>query len=70
DIVKTISILKLKKIIRMKMDVDERIRELQEEDMNKNLDEIMMYQKEAVELQTYMKQLSNDTGIVVMPVVK
>lgn len=70
DIVKTISILKLKKILKMKMDVDDRIRELQEEGVQQNIEEIFTYQKEAMELHRYMKQLSADTGIVVMPVVK
>ncbi|MFN0276176.1 MAG: DNA primase [Chitinophagales bacterium] len=70
DIVKTISLLKLKKIIKMKMEVDDRIRDLQQDDLHKNIDEIMMYQKEAMELQSYIKKLSADTGIVVMPVVK
>lgn len=70
DIVKTISLLKLKKIIKMKMDIDERIQDLQQEDLQKNIEEILLYQKEAVELQSYIKQLSADTGIVVLPVVK
>jgi len=70
DIVKTISLLKLKKMLKMKMDVDQRIKELQEAGMSENLDEIMMCQKEAMDIQGYIKQLSQDTGIVVMPVMK
>jgi DNA primase len=70
DIVKTISLLKLKKIIKMKYEVDERIKELQSHDLEKNIDEIIMCQKEVMELQEYIKKLSADTGIVIMPVVK
>ncbi|MBC8173400.1 MAG: DNA primase [Chitinophagales bacterium] len=70
DIVKTISLLKLKKMIKMKMDVDEKIKELQEKGMAENMDEILMCQKEAIDIQGYIRQLSKDTGIVVMPVVK
>ncbi len=70
DIVKSISMLKLKKIIKMKTDVDLRIKELQTESLEKNYDEIMMCQKESMQLQGFIKKLSMDTGTVVLPVMK
>lgn len=70
DIVKSISILKLKKMIKMKMDVEERLKELQNETGAANIEEIMLCQKEVMELQTYIRKLSSDTGTVVVPVIK
>jgi DNA primase len=70
DIVKSISMLKLKKIIKMKSDVDNRIKELQAESTDNNYDEIMLCLRESMQLQTFINKLSNDTGTVVLPVVK
>lgn len=70
DIVKTISLLKIKKMIRMKMEVEERIQELEKESVDKNFDEILLYQKEILDIHEYIKKLSLDTGIVAIPVVK
>ena len=70
DIVKSISLLKLKKIIRMKQEVDNRIKELQSANDPGDLDEIMMCQKESIQLQQFIRKLSADTGTVVLPVVR
>ncbi len=70
DIVKAISILKLKKIIKMKNDVEIRLKELQELSINDNYDEIMLCQKESIQLQSFIKKLAADTGTVVLPYLK
>ncbi len=70
DIVKSISLLKLKKIIRMKQEVDNRIKELQSATEPADLDEIMMCQKESIQLQQFIRKLSADTGTVVLPIVR
>lgn len=67
DIVKSISLLKLKKIIRMKQDVDNRIKELQHDTSEHGIQEIMLCQKESIQLQQFIRKLSSDTGTVVLP---
>jgi DNA primase len=68
DIVKSISMLKLKKILKMKMDVESRLKELQGAADERNQEEITLCQKEVIELQNYIRKLSGDTGTVVVPV--
>ena len=70
DIVKSISMLKLKKIIKMKSDVEARLKELQAESVTNNYEEIMLCQKETMQLQQFIKKLSADTGTVVLPYLK
>ncbi len=67
DIMKSISMLKLKKILKMKMDVEARLQELQNDPIHNNMEEMMLCQKEVMELQGYIKKLSGDTGTVVVP---
>ena len=67
DIMKSISMLKLKKILKMKMDVETRLQELQNDPIHNNIEEMMLCQKEVMELQGYIKKLSGDTGTVVVP---
>lgn len=67
DIVKSISLLKLKKIIRMKQDVDNRIKELQHDTSENGIQETMLCQKESIQLQQFIRKLSTDTGTVVLP---
>lgn len=67
DIMKSISMLKLKKILKMKMDVEARLQELQNDPIHNNIEEMMLCQKEVMELQGYIKKLSGDTGTVVVP---
>lgn len=70
DIIKSISLLKLKKIIRMKQEVDNRIKELQSATEPADLEEIMMCQKESIQLQQFIRKLSADTGTVVLPIAR
>ena len=70
DIIKTISFLKLKKVLKMKLEIDERIKELQHQSTESNYDEIVLNQKQAMQLQAIIKRLSADMGLVVMPVVR
>ena len=69
DIVKSISLLKLKKIIKMKHDVDLRIQELSTSTDELATDEIRMCMKESMQLQTIIHKLAKDTGTTVLPVV-
>jgi len=68
DIVKSISMLKLKKIVKMKRDVDDRLKTLQQEKAADHLEEIMLCQKESIQLQEFIRRLSQQTGTVVLPV--
>lgn len=70
DILKTISMLKLKKIVKMKMEIEAHIMELQNVNTEDAIAEITLCQKEIVELQQYIKRLSQDTGTVIMPYIK
>lgn len=70
DIVKSISMLKLKKVLRMKMEAEEKIRALQEEMQDADSAGISYYQKEVIALQELIKKLSADTGTVVVPYIK
>ncbi|MGB4929840.1 MAG: hypothetical protein WBP43_07705, partial [Chitinophagales bacterium] len=69
DIVKSISLLKLKKIIKMKHDVDLRIQELSTSTDELATDEIRMCMKESMQLQVIIHKLAKDTGTTVLPVV-
>ena len=69
DIVKSISLLKLKKIIKMKHDVDARIQELGKLTDEASIDEVRMCMKESMQLQTIINKLAKDTGTTVLPVV-
>ncbi len=70
DVIKSISLLKLKKITRMKMELDEKIKALQNESLQNNMDQITHYQKKVMELESLKKKLAINTGTVVMPMVK
>ena len=70
DIVKSISLLKLKKILRMKSDVEARMKELQDANDPSTLDEIIMCIKESMQLQQFIQKLSADTGTIVLPVIR
>ncbi|HQU40211.1 MAG TPA: DNA primase [Chitinophagales bacterium] len=65
DIVKSISILKLKKVLRMKEEIENQLRQLQQDeaasqDMQHAMEDIR-------QLQDFIRQLSEVTGTVVMP---
>lgn len=70
DIVKSISLLKLKKIIKMKQEIDQRLKELDAEKNPDNLEEMMLCQKESVQLQQFIRKLSADTGTVILPIIR
>ncbi|MEZ5014468.1 MAG: toprim domain-containing protein [Chitinophagales bacterium] len=67
DIVKSISLLKLKKILKMRDEVEAHIRSLTQSKTHDNVDEIQMCMKELIQLQDYIKKLSADTGTVILP---
>jgi hypothetical protein len=69
DIVKAISLLKLKKIIKMKHDVELRMKELATEDSPTKDDELIMCMKETMQLQSIITKLAKDTGTTILPVV-
>lgn len=70
DIVKAISLLKLKKILRMKYDVETRLKELQFANDPQDVDEVIMCMKESMQLQQFILKLSADTGTTVLPVIR
>lgn len=69
DIVKAISLLKLKKIIKMKHDVELRMKELEAENASTKHDELIMCMKESMQLQSIITKLAKDTGTTILPVV-
>lgn len=69
DIVKAISLLKLKKIIKMNHDVQLRIKELGQDYSEANQEELMLCMKESMQLQSIIHKLAKDTGTTVLPVV-
>ncbi|MBP9188870.1 MAG: DNA primase [Chitinophagales bacterium] len=70
DILKTISFLKLKKVVKMKLEIEQQIKELQDIKTEEADNEINLYLKEVTELQQLIKRLSIDTGTVVLPYIK
>lgn len=65
DIVKAISILKLKKVLKMKADIEQQLKQLQS-DQSSEADMILAMQ-DVKQLQDIIRRLSEVTGTVVMP---
>jgi DNA primase len=65
DIGKAISILKLKKVVRMKNDLEKKIREMQGNENNE--EELMENLRDAQQLDSFIRQLSEVTGTAILP---
>lgn len=70
DILKTISLLKLRKIIREKMEIEQKIKEMQSDKSPDAINEITLYQKEIQIYQKIIQELSVHTGTVILPYTK
>ncbi|MFN3940768.1 MAG: hypothetical protein ACK4IY_09270, partial [Chitinophagales bacterium] len=67
DILKTISLLKLRKVIREKMEIEQKIKEMQSDKSPEAINEITLYQKEIQVYQKIIQELSIHTGTVILP---